>query len=130
MKIFRAALIFAVAYTALAHGQTQPNPNHLRTLFVGGLKANSGAVPIYAGGAAPFVLGSSGSSAADVNMYFRKRCHVAVTAPTPEAADFVLTPNYKQWDLVDKTGKVVFTTKAFREVNAAKDVCDYFKTHP
>jgi hypothetical protein len=129
MKSLRAALIFAVC-TAAGHGQTQPNPNHLRTLFVGGVKPNSSAVPIYAGGGAPLVVGSSGSSGADINMFFRKRCHAGVTAPTPEGADFVLTPNYRQWDLVDKTGTVVFTTKAFREVNAAKDVCDYFKAHP
>ena len=41
----------------------------------------------------------------------------------------MLTPNYRQWDLVDKTGKVLFTTKAFREVNVAKDVCNYLKVH-
>jgi hypothetical protein len=129
MKILGAALIFAVG-TSFAQAQTQPNPNHLRTVFVGGAKSNYAAVPIYAGGGAPFMLGATGSSAADVNMYFRKRCHVAVTAPTPEGADFSLAPNYKEWDLLDKTGKVVFTTKAFREVNTAKDVCNYLKSNP
>jgi hypothetical protein len=128
MKISHASvLLLAIACSAAA--QTQPNPNHLRTLFVGGVKPNYAAVPIYAGGGAPFVLGSTGSSASDVNMFFRKRCRVAVTAPAPEGADFVLTPNYRQWDLVDKTGKVLFTTKAFREVNVAKDVCNYLKVH-
>ena len=150
MKISRflcSALLLTFACRALAatHDQKpQPNPLHLPSVFVMP-KASFSAVAIpLAIGPAPFVLESEGSSAFDVNQFLRKRCHVAVTAATQETADYVLTPadskpgkglfsttpNNKEWDLKDKTGKTVFSTSAWREVNTAKDVCDYFKAHP
>lgn len=73
------------------------------------------------------VIGSPGDVGRDINHSIHQRCHVATTAQTAAAADFVLMPNGKRsWDLKDKAGATVFTTSARREGNIAKDVCSYF----
>lgn len=83
-----------------------------------------------------------------MNRFFQKNCQVAVTAAIRQTADFLLvphttepvpkdkkklfsaTPNNSEWDLKDKTGKTVFSSSAWREVNTAKDVCNYFTAKP
>jgi hypothetical protein len=105
----------------------QTTPKRLPSVFVAA-KSNSSsvAVPMMIG-PAPLVIATAGNAAKDIDYFIRKRCDVAVTVKSEAEADFILTPNGKAWDLKDKAGTTVFTTKAKQEANTAKDVCGYFK---